>query len=428
MVSMPPRHGKSEFISRYFPAWYLGTYPDKRIILASYEADFAATWGRKARTLLEEAGPELFGISVSRVSSAASRWDIDGRDGGMATAGVRGPITGKGAHIAIIDDPVKNDQEANSVTYQEATWDWYRATFSTRLQDDGAIILVMTRWNENDLAGKLLQAQEDGGDKWEIVRLPALAEDDDPLGRKPNEPLCPELFKREVLEAIKKRIGPYWWNALYQQRPSPQGGAIFKKSMFRYFRRDGSQYVLYTPAGEKRVLQSACWIFQTVDTAATEKETSDYFVCSTWAVTPDKDLLLLDVFREKAETTKHEEILANQRSKWRPLFQGVENKTFGLNILQAAAKAGLPLKPLKADQDKVARSRPMQARYELGTVYHLADAEWLADFEDELVKFPHGANDDQVDTASYAAIVLIEEPAPVDPSALKILRRLKVHG
>lgn len=147
MVFIPPRHGKSELVSRYFPAWYLGLFPDKRIILASYEADFAATWGRKARNLLEEFGPSLFSVQVSAESSAASRWDLEGHEGGMVTAGVRGPITGKGANVAIIDDPVKNDQEAMSQTYRDATWDWYRATFSTRIQEDGAIILVMTRWH-----------------------------------------------------------------------------------------------------------------------------------------------------------------------------------------------------------------------------------------------------------------------------------------
>lgn len=137
MVFMPPRHGKSELVSRYFPAWYIGAFPEKRIILASYEADFAASWGRKARNLLEEHGPSLFGVSVSKDSSAASRWDLEDYEGGMTTAGVRGPITGKGAHIAIIDDPVKNDQEAMSQTYRDATWDWYRATFSTRIQMQG---------------------------------------------------------------------------------------------------------------------------------------------------------------------------------------------------------------------------------------------------------------------------------------------------
>lgn len=171
MVFLPPRHGKSEFISKYFTAWVLGKFPDTRIILASYEADFAASWGRKARDLLEEHGPSLFGVRVSGKSSAANRWDIEGHEGGMVTAGVNGPITGKGADIAIIDDPVKNDQEAMSETYRTRAWEWYKSTFRTRLQRDGAIILIMTRWHQDDLAGKLLQAQKEGGEKWDVVSL-----------------------------------------------------------------------------------------------------------------------------------------------------------------------------------------------------------------------------------------------------------------
>lgn len=426
MVFMPPRHGKSLLVSQYFPAWFLGTFHDSRVLLASYEADFAATWGRKARNILEEHGPRLFGITVASDSSAASRWDIASHEGGMTTAGVRGPITGKGAKIAIIDDPVKNDQEAGSKVYREGAWDWYRATFSTRLQDDGAIILVMTRWNEDDLAGRLLRAQEEGGEAWEVLTLPAIAEEDDPLGRQPDAPLCPELFPTPTLEAIKGRLGSYWWAALYQQRPSPQGGCIFNKSWFRYFHREGSSYVLHRPEGDIRFDERKCWLFQTVDPAATESEKSDYFVCSTWTVTPDKDLLLLDVFREKAETTKHKTVLRGQRDKWRPTFQGVENKTFGLNIIQEAKTDGVPVRPLKADRDKVSRARPIAARYELGTVYHLANAPWLEQYESELVAFPNGEKDDQVDTAGYAGIVLIDEDMPQDPAAVAVLRTARI--
>ncbi len=428
MVFMPPRHGKSELVSRYFPAWFLGTFPDSRVILASYEADFASTWGRKARNLLEEYGPALFGVNVATDSSAASRWDIADRDGGMTTAGVRGPITGKGAKIAILDDVVKNDQEAESKTYRDATWDWYLATFSTRLQDDGAVILVMTRWNEDDLAGRLLQAEKEGGEHWEVLKLPALSEENDPLGRSPDEPLCPELFPKATLEAIRGRLGSYWWAALYQQRPAPQGGTIFKKIWFRYFHREPGCYILHRPEGDIRIDERRCWIFQTVDPAATENEKSDFFVCSTWAVTPDMDLLLLDVFREKAETTKHKTVLRSQRDKWHPGFQGVENKTFGLNIIQEAKKDGAPVRPLSADRDKVSRARPIAARYELGTVYHLANAPWLEPYESELVAFPNGEKDDQVDTAGYAGIVLIDEDVPQDPAALALLRGMKVHS
>ncbi len=194
MVCMPPRHGKSEFISKYFPAWFLGTFPDKRIILTSYESEYAASWGRKARNLLEEHGRELFGVRIAGDSSAADRWDIAGRDGGMNTAGAGAAITGKGANVAIIDDPVKNDTDAMSETKRAAVWEWYRATLRTRLEGDPrAIILVMTRWHEDDLAGRLLKAQAAATSgpckRWDVLELPALAEPGDPLGRPPGAPL-----------------------------------------------------------------------------------------------------------------------------------------------------------------------------------------------------------------------------------------------
>lgn len=164
LVTLPPRHGKSEFISKWFPAWYLGCFPDHRVIMASYEADFAMSWGRKVRDILEEKGEPYFGIRVRKISSAADRWDIEGRAGGMQSVGVGGPLTGKGANILIIDDPVKNAAEANSQVYRDKTWDWYTSTAYTRLEPGGSIILVQTRWHEDDLAGRILQkAKETGG-------------------------------------------------------------------------------------------------------------------------------------------------------------------------------------------------------------------------------------------------------------------------
>lgn len=409
---MPPRHGKSELISKYFPAWYLGIFPDKRIILASYEADFAATWGRKARDLLEEHGPSLFGVTVSEASSAANRWDIKGHDGGMATAGVRGPITGKGANVAIIDDPVKNDQEAMSKTYRDAAWEWYKATFSTRIQNDGAIILVMTRWHEDDLAGRLIKAQEEGGDRWEMVKLPALAEGNDPLGRAPGEALCPELFTKETLEATARRLGPFWWAALYQQRPQPAEGTIFKREWFRYFVEEPEFYVLSRDSGEHRVRKVECWKLQTVDLAASLKDTADFFVIATWAVTPERDLLLLDVLRTRVEGPDQKRLLRDAYIRHRPAAQGIEQVGYQLTLIQELVREGLPVRPLVADRDKVARALPIAARYEAGAVFHRRGASWLADYEEELLQFPKGSHDDQVDTAGYAGIILANGGGP----------------
>ncbi len=233
MLFMPPRHGKSELTSRYFPAWYLGTFPDRRVIFTSYEADFAATWGRKARDLLTYFGPEIFGVRVNQASSAADRWDIAGREGGMNTAGVRGPITGKGAHVLIIDDPVKNAEESRSPTIQEKTWDWYKSTAFSRLEPGGAVVLIMTRWHRNDLAGKIQeQAAEFDHEPWRIIKLPAIATgvDPDPLDRLPGEALWPERYSVADLEP--NRADPYWWGALYQQDPLAEGGVEWAEKLF----------------------------------------------------------------------------------------------------------------------------------------------------------------------------------------------------
>ena len=393
IVSMPPRHGKSELVSRYFPAWYLGTFPDKRIILVSYEADFAATWGRKARDLLEEHGPSLFGIRVSGTSSAANRWDIEGHEGGMVTAGVNGPITGKGADIGIIDDPVKNDQEAMSATYQERAYEWYKSTFRTRIQRDGAIILIMTRWHENDLAGKLLAAQEEEGEKWEIVSLPAIAEDDDPLGRELGQPLCPDLFSKDALESIKKAVGSYWWASLYQQRPSPAEGGIFKRNWWQYYRR--------VPDRFDEIIQS--WDMTFKDT-----KTADYVVGQVWG-RKGADKYLLDQVRDRMDFPATVQAVRNLSAKWpQAKVKLVEDKANGPAVIATLKKEISGLIPVEPQGSKESRAWAVSAEVEAGNVY-LPDpsiAPWVHDFVEECAAFPNGANDDQVDAMSQALMRL----------------------
>ena len=277
MVFLPPRHGKSMLVSHYFPAWYLGMFPDKRVILTAYEADFAATWGRKARDVLNEYGKPFYGIEVNDKSSAANRWDIKGHSGGMITAGVGGPITGKGADILIIDDPVKNAEEANSATYRNKIWEWYKSTAYTRLEPDGSIILIMTRWHEDDLAGRILHQIDEGkGEKWEIINLPAIAEDHDILDRKVGEPLWPRRYDLKKLLDIKYNTGSYWWSAMYQQRPQPPEGGLLKRSWIKYYQ----PYEI--PDLEELD------IYQGWDLAISTKETADYTVCTTIGISRKK--------------------------------------------------------------------------------------------------------------------------------------------
>ena len=211
LIEAPPRHGKSELVSKYLPAWFLGTFPDRRVMLTSYEAGFARSWGRRVQEVFERWGPRYFGVRLNRRVRAASEWTIEGHEGGMFTAGVGGPLTGKGADLLIIDDPVKNSQTGLSETLREGQWDWWQSTASTRLEPGGTVILIGTRWHEYDLAGRLLESEKNGGWPVRRLRLPALAEVPDALGRAEGEALWPERWPRSVLEERARASDPYWW-------------------------------------------------------------------------------------------------------------------------------------------------------------------------------------------------------------------------
>ncbi|MCH7584918.1 MAG: phage terminase large subunit [Acidobacteria bacterium] len=411
LVAMPPRHGKSELVSAYLPAWYSGSHPDRRVILASHEADFAASWGRRVRDILEEHGQALFGVTVRADSAAAHRWDIAGHRGGMITAGVGGTITGRGADLLIIDDPHKSAEEVQSLTHRERVWDWYRAVARTRLEPGANIVLIQTRWHEDDLAGRLLAEADTAGEKWEVLSLPALAEADDPLGRALGEPLWPERFDLDELAAVRRSMGSYWWAALYQQRPQPLGGGIFKRDWFRYYRTAGGAYRLLQPDGSATHVSAAdCVRFCTVDLAVSTKTSADFTVVATWAETPNKDLLLLDRVRQRLEGPDQVPLLRRVYEQWSPSFIGIERVGYQLTLIQEANREGLPVRELTADRDKISRALVAAARMDAGTVYFPAGASWLGEFEDELLAFPSGRYDDQVDVLAYAAIQLVNRP------------------
>jgi predicted phage terminase large subunit-like protein len=416
IVTMPPRHGKSETISRYLPAWYMGRFPDRQVMLASYEAKFASTWGGKARDLLEAYGPELFGVRVSDGTAAKDNWSLDGRQGVMVTAGVGGGLTGKGAHLLVIDDPVKNSEDAASTTMQEKAWDWWVSTARTRLMPatptnpPGAVIVVMTRWNEKDLVGQMLQAQEDGGDTWEVLNLPAIAEADDALGRPVGESLCPELVTEEEWERTRRASGSYWWSAMYQQRPSPAEGMLFKDEHFRYWtlthNEGGQPFIrLHDLDGSARSFDvGRCVKYQTSDIAASTKETADYTVVTTFLRTPDMDLVVWKVARRKFDLLKVPEFIEGEwKAEGQPSLY-VEKFGHGYGVVKTLRNRGIPVHDLQPVGDKVTRAMDAVARYEAHQVFHPKAAPWLDEFEAELKAFPNGAHDDMVDTVAYGAI------------------------
>lgn len=406
---MPPQHGKTETATKRFPVWYLGRHPNRRVILTAYNDPLAWEFSRDARAIFREYGRELWGLSLSGESSSVALWKIAGHRGGMAAAGVGGALTGRGAWLAIIDDPIKNWKEAYSPTYREDLWQWYKAVLRPRVHPAGAIVLIMTRWHHDDLAGRLIKLADTGGERWEVLRLPALAEEQDPLGRKPGEPLWPEHgYTLEWYLETRETSASQIWFAQYQQRPTAEEGGLFKREHFRYFRREGDYYILIRPEGEERVSVRRCWVFQTCDPAASTSSSADWFVLATWAVTPKRSLLLIDLVRLRLEGPDQPALIKDAYDRFHPVLQGIEDKSIGLPLYQALRRKGLPVIRLKAETDKYVRALPVSARFKAGEVFLPISAPWLADYEDELLQFPRGEHDDQVDVTSYAEIILAQ--------------------
>lgn len=387
MVFLPPRHGKSWLVSQYFPAWYLGMFPDNRVILTAYEAEFAASWGRRARDVLNEYGSSIFGVKVNNKSSAANRWDIKNHQGGMVTAGVGGPITGKGADILVIDDPIKNAEEANSQTYRDKTWEWYQSTAYTRLEPNGAVIIIMTRWHEDDLAGRLLNSMENNGDKWDVINLPAIAEDNDLLGRKPGEPLWPERYNLQELNHIKETTGSYWWSSLYQQRPQPLGGGLLKRSWLNYYQHN-----------ELPDLEELD-IYQSWDLAISTRETADFTVCTTVGVYSENHIYVLDWYRDRIDFPTQVKMVEKLSEKYDPLQIAIESNAYQKALPQQLKETSmLPIKEVNRTKDKVTRISSGFLYFENGKVLIPENHPELENFKNEYVYFPHGKHDDMLDS------------------------------
>jgi len=412
MISIPPRHGKSVLISEYLPGWWLGTFPDDRVILGAYGADFAARWGERARDHFLASGYEVFGVKVNENHAAADDWSIAQHEGNMKTVGVLGPITGRGANLFIMDDPIKNDREALSKVYRDHMYEWYRSTAYTRLEPGGRIILAMARWHEDDLAGRLILEMKSGGEEWVILNLPAIAEEGtgpDLLGRTPGQALWPERYNETDLSRIRRATSEFWWNALFQGRPMPIGGAIFKRENFRYYGRSKDSYLLYDVEGgvAEVVPTEGCWLFMTADLAVSTKTRSDYTVICVWAVTPKNDLLLLDMDRQRLEHPDQMDVIKSMHMKYgyRSASIDIESTQYQLALVQEAVRAGLPAVGIRADRDKLARALPAANRMEQHTIYLPTNTWWVDDVEGELLVFTgrQDKHDDIVDNFSLAA-------------------------
>ena len=386
-VEWPPRHGKSEFISKNAPAWFVGRF-GWPVMLASYEYSLAASWSAHARNVIRDVGLEVFGVGLG--AKKAENWWEASNGGAMMSAGVGGPITGKGGRVLVIDDPVKNAEEAHSEVYRKKSHEWYDSTWQTRLEPGGAEIVTGTRWHEEDLIGYVLGK----GDKpWEVIRLPAMAEEQDVLGREPGAPLWEERYDTDALQQLKDSMSSYWWNALYQQRPTSDAGAIFKREYWQRYRE--------LPSAPMRG-----GIY--CDTAGWEKKLTgdtDYGVIAVWK-TDGVNFYVVAVYRGRWEFPEFVRRVKDVRAEHN-LPVKVEKTPWALPLIQQLQKEISGIIPWEIEgRSKENRARAVQHYAEGMNVYIPEKAAWVSDWIDEHAAFPNGSHDDQVDTTTMALLDL----------------------
>ena len=395
MIFVPPRHGKSTLSTIYFPAWYLGRNPDRQVISASYGDELAVDFGKQVRNqLLDPLYDKIFpGSAINRNDASAGHFTTL-KKGVYNAMGVGGPGTGRGGHLFLIDDPVKNREDADSETKRRNAKEWYTSTAYTRLEkDDSAIIIILTRWHEDDLAGWILR--EHSHENWTVINLPAIAEQNDILGRKEGEPLWPEKFNKERLETIRRTVGVRDWNALFQQRPAPLEGDFFKHKHFQFYDRL-PEIVHYYGASDYAVTADG----------------GDYTIHMVLAVDQFDNIYLAELWRKQESSDVWVEILLDFMQKYKPLAWAEENgqieKSVGpfINKRMMERRVYCTREQYTSAADKPTRAQSIRARAAMGKVYLPRHAPWLPDLIHELLTFPNGKNDDQVDTLSLFSRML----------------------
>lgn len=437
MLLMPPRHGKSELASIRFPAWHLGHNPTHEIINVGYNLDLPMKFSRKVREITREPlykaiFPET---QLDPDYQGAEAWQTT-KGGGFTAAGVGGGITGKGAHVLIIDDPLKNQEEADKIEHRDKLMDWYQSTAYTRLAPGGGVLLIETWWNDDDLAGRLQQAMANDplADQFEIIRYPALSEaweyrdDSDPanpgqITRYPLEVIAPDLtllrppdtclhearYPTNELKRIRANMQGRIWSALFQQNPVPDEGMYFKKEFFRY------QKSLPRPDGLR--------IYTAWDFAIGEKQQNDWTVGATVLQDETDTLYVLEIFRMKGDSFQIVEAMLDTYSRWGQIpgtgyLVGAEDGQIWraieplLKKRMTERKQYPPYEVLRPLSDKLARARPLQGRMQQGRVVFPEGASWLPQAEQELLRFPAGAHDDVVDALAWAAHLCMGKEPP----------------
>lgn len=438
MVFMAPQEGKSTKISGWTPLWRLAADPTLRIAIISYSQNKAERWGRWLKRMIE-GHPEL-GIKLMPDSRAAGRFETE-QGGRVICVGMEGGITGEPVDDMYIDDPLRGRAEAESSTYRERAWEWWESNGATRLSARGRVVLMLTRWHADDLAGRL-QKEEPG--EWAVLRIPALRHPELPVIRgndgasvyDPTGELISVQNRRPgYFRELKLKRSGYVWRSVYDQDPVAAEGNLFHRPDFRYWQplppnRDhhdilGGTRVLLpdggiiadggtgtVPSGTTHYLSDA-WRFLTIDLAGSTKTSADFTVAAVWALTGDGTLILLDRIRQRLEEGNHWKAIQPLTKRWAAQDVFVEKGFIGTTMVIDATRAGMRVRPVSPDTDKITRAIPATHRVAAHTVWFPADAIWLDEWCDELAGFPTWANDDQVDTLSYAVRVSAANWNPV---------------
>ena len=419
MIFMPPRHGKSEMVTVRYTAWRLLQDPKLNVILGSYNQRLANTFSRKIRRIVLSRGveekrsgadvastdklltPALPNSSTPRLLSSTAEWETPG-GGVVRSVGVGGGIAGFGAGLIVIDDPVKNRAEAESETYRERVWQWFNDDIYTRIEPNAAIVLIQTRWHEDDLAGRLLAEAENGGEKWTVVSLPALAPplldssapQLDPLGRKPGQALCPQRYNVKALERFRKKLGSYSFSALYQQSPAPAEGGSFKRSWFK-------NIVERAPQGLK-------WK-RGYDLAVSIKTSADYTASFRCAKDAEGNLYIDGGFRKRIEYPDQRRYIIERMQAEPDTEHGIEAAMHGQAVVQDLRRetelSRFAFRQVHVRGDKLTRALAWLNLAEEGKL-RLVRGPWIDDFIDEVCRFPTGRHDDQIDAISIAVSML----------------------
>lgn len=394
IISMPPRHGKSQTVSETFPSYYISKFPDRKIILTSRDDTLAGRFGLYNRRKVEEFGQELFGIRVQRGSSSSTNWTIEGHSGYVLSAPIMGGIVGSGANLLIVDDPIKNRQEAESALMRDKIWQEWLDTLLTRLEGDGAVILIMTRWHEDDIAGRLIKQ---GG--WEVLCLPAECEtDNDPLGREIGAPLCPELGKDEDwIEQTKTEVGSRTWVALFQGHPSPASGSIFKREWIKRYDKLPDRVDEWT---------------QSWDLSFKDSSNSDFVAGGVWAHCGANHYLVAIVKERLDFTSTINKIRLITSAYPQATLKLIEDKANGPAVISALRQQIPGIVAVTPHDSKEGRAQAVTPLFEAGNIY-IPLGKAGDDYIEELVAFPNGANDDQVDqTTQYLSRYIKKKQTP----------------